>query len=163
MYEEYTRREYVMRNTFIVLIIVLLGICADVQARQVYKWVDENGDTHYGDYPKENATEKLNVQSNSPAASAPNTNSRQHLEKQKQMADTMREERLKRKEEKEKAKKEQQEKERKCAIAKGKLQDYKEFGRIVTRGDKGERQYMNDAEREKLLQRTQKEVDKWCK
>jgi hypothetical protein len=163
MYEEYTKREYIMRHTLIILTIILIGIGANVQARQVYKWVDENGDTHYGDYPKENATEQLNVQSNSPSASSKNTNPQQRFEKKKQMADAMREERLKRQEEKEKAKKEQQEKERKCTIAKGKLQDFKEFGRIVTRGDNGERQYMNDAEREQLLQRTQKEVDKWCK
>ena len=152
-----------MRHTFIVLILILLGTGADVQAREVYKWVDENGDTHYGDYQNQNATEQLNVQSKSPSTSTPNTNPTQHAEKQKQIADAMREERLKRQEEKEKAKKEQQENERKCSIAKGKLQDYKEFGRIVTRGDNGERQYMNDADREQLLQRTQKEVDKWCK
>jgi hypothetical protein len=39
------------------IMLALLGICAAAHAGDVYKWVDAAGNVHYGDRPKQDATQ----------------------------------------------------------------------------------------------------------
>ncbi|MAF82560.1 MAG: DUF4124 domain-containing protein [Gammaproteobacteria bacterium] len=38
-----------------IIILIILVVCAVPAVAEVYRWVDENGETHYSDHPHENA------------------------------------------------------------------------------------------------------------
>ena len=49
MHQEFRKKANPSRATAVVLVTMLLALCGDAQAKKIYKWVDKNGKTHYGD------------------------------------------------------------------------------------------------------------------
>lgn len=67
----------------------------------------------------------------------------------------------------EQAKKQQEEADRKlreknCAAAQANLRQLQQGGRIATTNDKGEREYLSDADRGAKISEAQQDVDQWC-
>ena len=142
------------------LIVAALLAAAAVHA-QVFEWKDESGKTHYSDMPPPgNARELRKIESAPPATGSPT---------QKTAADRELEFRKRQKESQtnsEKASKEQTastERKENCDNARRQLQLLESGERIALRDDKGERYYMDDAQREQEITKARQAMQSFCK
>jgi hypothetical protein len=153
-----SREEKQMKRLVILAVAVAL---APPAMAQLYKYVDKNGKTVYSDTPPPDADGKaIRVPtggvSNIPAP--PKSAVEQNKENEKA-----------RKADAEKGKKAGEEaaraaqNEQRCAQLKGNLQIYTDGGRIQKTNEKGERDFMSDAEIEAARARTQREMEEACK
>jgi Domain of unknown function (DUF4124) len=125
---------------------------------QVYKWVDEKGVTHYGEAPPQGkpATEISNkvVPGSAGARPAEDLGEKDREFRQRKIqADAAQE-------------KQQQEAVRRqelCNQQRDLLARLKQSGRTYTLNEKGERVYMDDAERDASIARQEKFVAEQCK
>lgn len=148
-----------MNRAALLLATLLFAIAAH---GEMYKWVDPQGNVHYSDQPPPNVKAKpLNVQL--PPSSAAPANA------EKSLADQEMSFRKRRQEEQAAEKKEAQQeaqakqKQDNCNQAQGYLRTLQAGGRIFTYDASGNRQYMDDASRQKAMEKAQKDVDQWCK
>jgi len=144
----------------ITLLFTLIFSCY-LSAAQVYKWVDEDGQTHFSQFPPEqNKADKIDV--NAPTSA----NSKAAAENLEKMRQTLREQAVDRVTETEDEKKAAAEAERmaeNCKKAKQQLLDLQNNGRIFRTLENGEREWYDEKGREKLIANAQKQVDKYCK
>ena len=154
-----------MRLIYIPFLILLAGYALNTQAREVQKWVDKDGQIHYGDYSESSNAKTVKVPSSgySTPSRTPAPTTAESLEKRSKFLDAKQDERKQQKEAKEKAKKQQALAESNCNTAKSQYNMLKDGGRLVTHDAKGERHYMTDAERNKNMAKSQKDISKWCK
>ena len=62
------------------LFIVLLALLPGLLAAEIYKWVDENGNVHYGDKPPQQPAETLDIETPAPSSEAPPMDSKRQIE-----------------------------------------------------------------------------------
>ncbi len=149
-----------MKRFVFTLAVTALFAAAGVNA-QVYQWTDENGKTIYSDKPPIGAPgQPQKIHTPSPAASSAT---------QKTLADRDLEFRKRQKESQEsaeKAKKEQSasaEKQQYCDNTRRRLQALESGERISMHDDKGERYYMDDAQRDKEIAKARQDIGSNCK
>jgi len=142
-----------------VLLILLLGISIQGSA-EVYKWVDANGQTHYGEKPDGGNATKVQIQ-DAPKA---DPGVQQQNEEREKMLKVYEEERNTRNEEKLKAEEEARKNKEKCLVVENELKDMQQGGLMYYDIDeKGERQYLSEAEREQRIRNLQEQYDQHCK
>ena len=133
-----------MRCALLIFMLCILSIQVTANAREVFKWVDENGKVHYGDNPQGTGgkVDSLNISSKPPSSNSSLAGTpKNQLEEQKKLLESMREERIKRREAKDKKKQDSELAEHNCKQAKGQLKTYEEMPRLFTLDDQGERHY----------------------
>jgi hypothetical protein len=149
-----------MKRIIIVSIALALSPAA---VAQLYKYVDKDGKTVYSDQPPPNIDSK---QINVPSSGRPSTTGaeapKSALERDKDLEKSREEARDKLKKAAEVERK-AAEAEYRCSQAKGAYATYAEGGRIHKYNDKGEREYLGDAEIEAERARTRREMDEACK
>ena len=138
--------------------ILFLGIPLSGYA-EVYKWVDEQGQTQYGETPlAANATEVKIQQAPQPDMSLQNRN-----EESDKLLKVYEEERKIRNEEKQKAEEEEKKRAEKCLVAKNELQDMQQAGLSYYQlDDKGERIILSKTEREQRIKELQEQYNLHC-
>ena len=157
-----------------ILFVILLVSSSSVYA-DIYKWKDTDGTIRYSDRPPTNAVpyESLGVKkstattpANPPENAGQAAKPSEKIGKQKTSSDAdagkrqQAAEDLKKKEQdKDAALKQKQEN---CTIARNNLQTYKLGGRITKINEKGEREYLSDADIASNLVQAQKDVDQYC-
>ena len=150
----------------IILPVVLL-ILSFAAHGQLYKWVDKDGRVQYTDQPPPPGAasegKKLSIKS-SPAepqsksgdkAAAPKSVAAQELEFQVR--------RIAKEQEESKQQAAEATNQRNCSISRNRLNDLESSGLLVTRDEKGERIYLADADREKVIEQARKNVSIYCK
>ena len=151
-----------MRSAIFTSLLIFGMLSTDALARQVQKWVDENGQVHYGDYTDEYKSKGIKVPDSGyrrPTA----TSESSRKEARQKLLDSMTEDRKKKNEAKAKANKDLALAKKNCSTARSNLNTLKAGGRILRYNDKGEPQYLDDAQRQREMSNAQKHVDKWCK
>lgn len=155
--------KYALHLILLTCVITLAAMQA--HAREVYKWVDENGKVHYGDAPTGKQTTTVKV----PHA-PPSSTSSQGTKTPKEELESVRENLLKRreartagKEEKVKEAEKQKRLDQNCKSLRDNLRMLQEMGRVFSYNDKGEREFMDDASREKKKAELQKRIAAECK
>jgi len=146
---------------------VVLLVLSFAAHGQLYKWVDKDGKVQYTDQPPPPGAardeKKLNIKS-SPAESqsksgdktaAPKNVAEQELEFQIR--------RIAREQEESKQQAAETTNQRNCAISRNRLNDLESSGRLVTRNEKGERIYLAEADREKVIEQARKNISIYCK
>ena len=151
-----------MRSVLLISLLVLAGFAANSSAREVKKWVDENGQVNYGDYAESRKSKSVNVPDSNSRSSAPASSS-SRLETRQKLLDSMTEDRKKKQEASAKAKKDLALAKKNCSTAKSNLNTLSAGGRIVRYDAEGKPQYMDDNQRKSEIAEAQKHVDKWCK
>jgi hypothetical protein len=149
----------------VVFLLVLLGLvvfCASVQAGEIYKWVDEEGNVHYSQDPQHRSAQPMNIKVPKSSASTETASNREDaataVKSQPSDADQTEEQA-----QKEAAARKQQEAEKKnCQIAMKRLATITAGGRIYEVDEQGERIYWDDNTRKAKLADAQKDVDEWC-
>ena len=141
-------------------LLLLLAACGLADGA-MYKWVDAKGVTHYSeDPPPDGKAQKVDIKPNGPAQATPSTESWQDKERE------MRRQLLERgdKEDARKAREERTERQRRarCLQARHELQVLAPGHPVYQVNEKGERVYLEDAEREAEARRWRKEAETWC-
>lgn len=137
-----------MTNKFLMLF--LLFSCVTLAYGEIFKWVDDQGNTHYGDKPNDDqSATRLNIEEPESKKVIPDDADRD--ERRRRLADVMQEDRLKKKEEKQKALEEKKELDKKCVYAKDQLRQYEDSGYLYRLDKDGNRITMPDEHRTAVI------------
>jgi len=138
---------------------------AAVAMAQQYKWVDPNGRVQYGDTPPP-GVQATPLKPPPGGASAPAAAPKMDAAKDLSPEAAFRKRQQERQEAEEKAAKERTDAEAKrvnCEQSQGALRTLQSGQRISTTNAAGERVFIDDEERAKEIERTQRAVNEWCK
>lgn len=142
-----------LRATFIVFSLLIPGSGQTA----IYKWVDENGKTHYGSQkPPSHDAEKLKIKIKQPDITKEESSAKQEkpVKKDQPQAD---------KEEETAPEMSAKEKKRLCLAAKAEVSKIEAKGRIKERDAKGNVRYLTDKERNARLAEAKKDVREMCR
>ena len=144
----------------LVALVLLFAITGNAAAAKVYKWVDQDGNVHFGDRPTDSDAQELELKSHQPAVPAPqplpDTRNRATI------SEVMEEERLRRKEAREKENQARQSRQRKCLLARDNLRSMEESGYLYDIDSSGKRRILSDAQRKASEQRAREVVTRFC-
>jgi hypothetical protein len=147
---------------FICLLLITFLINTSDVVAEVYKWVDEKGNVHFGDRPSDSKAEKIDIKESAGSPTVdPGQKNRQ--EKQHKLLDLMEEERNEKKEKKAKLKEEKKKRKKMCLEAKDYQKSFKEAGAIYALDDEGNRVFYSKDEREARERELVDKINKWCK
>jgi hypothetical protein len=140
---------------------IVLALAATAASAQVYKWVDEKGRTQYGERPPDNVkATPINVPPPPSGSEAPQPDWKQKdLDFQRRKI-----ERDKNEAQDESAKKRQAaSRESACSDAHRRLSTLQEQLPVYQRNDKGERIYIEDKERERMMADYRRFISENCR
>lgn len=126
---------------------------------EVYRWVDEQGQVHYEDQPRDSKTRKISPP-RVPVDGAAGDSRR--MEKTRKLLNAYEAERQQARDEKAERREQAQERQRKCINAKDDLRQYQESGSVYRLDGEGKRVYLSNAEREALIAQYRQAVSEWC-
>ena len=143
------------------IVLVAALAFAPLAGAQLYKYVDKDGKTVYSDQPPANIDSKqLNIGSR---GSAPNAGApKSALERDKDL-EKGRKDARESAEKADKAARKADDDQKNCLAAKSAYQTYVEGGRIHKYNDKGEREYLGDAEMDVEREKARRAMDEACK
>ena len=140
--------------------VILILACLPATA-EVYKWVDEDGNVHYGDKPTGNEPERMAI------ASQPTDNAR--VQQQIQVSTTARTQRREAEAaaaaegpSKEELQAEAQERAQRCQSARATMQSFITSRRLYREDESGERVYLDESETIAARQRVEDQNDEYC-
>lgn len=128
---------------------------------QVYKWVDDDGQVHFSQFPPEDdkpvESVDIRVGSSMPADAAKQKleNIRQKLLESSMDRNLSEEERLQKQAQAEDA-------EKRCQQARDQLITLQQNGRVYQTDEQGERQWLDEKKRQDLINETQQRVKELC-
>ncbi len=150
-----------MKKSVALIAVSILCASSLAVAGKIYKWVDEQGNTHYSQQPPNNRSTQMNIPS-SPSRSTPATSSNRKEATQK-LLDAIATERAAKTEAKDKSEKKAERLKTNCSNARKRVASLEMGGRRFDVTEQGERRYLDDAEVKKRLAAAQKLRSKWCK
>lgn len=140
---------------------VTLALTGAAAASDIYRWVDADGNVHYGDKPVGAQSERLAIESKptDQARVAAQAQARVEARAQKREAEAAaaaagpsEEEQQAQAEERRKA----------CEQSRANMQRMVTSRRLYREGENGEREYLNEAEMQATRQRVEKEINEYC-
>lgn len=139
--------------------LILTGIFISLGANaEMYKWVDEDGNTHYSQSPPvDNGT----VEVIKPPSKVDTKSAIKELKEQEKTADKLRDDRISAKEKERKAEEEDLAKQKKCEQAKKRLASYQR-PRVQVKNEDGSRSLLPEEERQAEIKKSQAYVDEVC-
>jgi hypothetical protein len=165
------RKEMSMRWGAALLLVLATGAVAD--EGEIYTWKDKDGRINYADNPPTGNTPARtlsgrNAEKEPPAPAATET-AAEAPKAQPSAAEQELEFRKRRGEaadnqaKAEKAKAESDERRRNCERARNQLAALESGQRVVRSNEKGDREYLDDAQRAQEIETTRKAAESWCK
>lgn len=144
------------------LLLLLLIPCT--APGEIYKWVDNKGQTHYGENPENRSSKKLTLPKQENTPGKVSASEKKRLENVKKWVEARQQEREKEKQEKQELKKKRIAMKKKCAELKLELNDLEQGGVLWYRLDEqGNRQFYSDAEMNTRKQGMRETLKKNCK
>jgi hypothetical protein len=132
-----------MKSVIAAVVLAVPGVCA----AEIYKWVDENGQTHYGEQPQGQSSEQVHVPQYEGGAAQPVPDERQRLERVKKWVDARQKERERAKQEQDELREKRAKKKQKCDDLRRELRDMEIGGVQWYRLDEaGDRRFYSDEE-----------------
>ncbi|HTF84513.1 MAG TPA: DUF4124 domain-containing protein [Cellvibrio sp.] len=143
-----------MKRLFVfALCMVSLTLASHVFAAKVYKWVDENGVTHFSEHPPKNTqtevikpktghSEPVNYESAAPTNNADAAATAQQQAEEdvaRALKDPTR-----------------------CAVARKNMETLQNFGRVKVKGEDGSFHYLTPEEQQERIRSTQQAIDESC-
>lgn len=138
---------------------MLYCLAVSVHAGGVYKWVDQEGNVHFGDQPTgDNAAQITHPKTQVPADTA----YQERLQRQKQYLDARLAEREQAKQKAVDAKAQKAERQAQCQKGKEQLAYLEAHTRLYASLPNGEQRYLSDAERDAELAKVRQQVEEHC-
>ena len=125
---------------------------------EVYRWVDEKGQMHFGDQTGDAGTHAIKPHSRQPTQG----NQQQRMQKTRKLLNAYQIERRQLREQKAKQKEQAEKRKKDCIQAREKFRKYTDYGNIYQLGEDGKREYLSEKERAALLQRSREAVARLC-
>lgn len=149
------------RSLVFTLLILCTALCsATAFAAKIYKWVDNEGNVHYGERPPSEQAKELSLpKSVTTPRGAP---AEQGTSKGEGFLETLDKERKQQSEEQAKQAEEQKVRKANCAIARRQEATLAIGGRIAEVDEKGERRFLSDEDIQRKLQEAREAIKKWC-
>lgn len=151
-----------MRTFTLLTILMMTCLPLNAHARSVQKWVDENGQVHYGDFPDGKNAKTVKVP-DAPRRSTRTESSDSRTETRSKLLESIQKERDDKKKAKAQSDKERNIAMNNCRTAKSRMNLLNNGGRIVEYDENGGQTFMNDARRNSELAAVKQSVNKWCK
>ncbi|MEO1768022.1 DUF4124 domain-containing protein [Thiobacter aerophilum] len=143
--------------------ILLLLALPCVASGELYRWVDAQGKVHYSDSPPPaDAKSGKTLPAPPSPASAPAGTTKSWQEKDMEFRQRRAAE-AEAQAKKEKEAEEARQKQANCETARKNLRLLESGQRVVTTNDQGEREFLDDAARQKAINDARKGVETWCK
>lgn len=145
-------------------LLLLLMLPLVIQAA-VYKWIDDEGNVHYGDKPTlSEPSVEVEVDD---IVSVPlydsNEGSMSREERRERLLQSMEEDRLEKKQQREQQQALKQQNRKKCNRYRDRMRHYERASGIYRLDEGGSRVYMSDADRAKATKNLQKKINKYCR
>ncbi|WP_127474729.1 DUF4124 domain-containing protein [Sulfurivermis fontis] len=145
------------------LTLLLMSVClAPAFAAGVYKWVDEQGQVHFGERPPARAQAQELQLKVLPAAPAATPTEAERRDNEQRLLRAFEEERELKKAQEEQSRKEQAQRERNCILARDRLRRYRSAGSLYNLDQQGNRVTLGENERAAAEQRAEQDVARWC-
>jgi len=144
--------------------LLCLGLALSLSAAaQVYRWVDADGNVHFGDQPHQGA-QKVPAEGRDAAAPAADSEAyeAERAARRQRLLDSMEADRRAREAAAAKAEREAGMRTRNCRVARSNLQGIRQAGSLYSFDAKGQRHVFSDAERAKATRDAEAAVAKWC-
>ncbi len=139
---------------------VLFGLallsCGLAEA-EVYKWVDENGRVHYGDRPRGDTAEELDVRS-APTTPAPDRSP----DRARRMLQIFEEDRQRKKQQAAERQRVEAERAQSCAYARARLKRYVSARYLYDTDAQGHERSLSSEQRSEAEAKARQAVDHWC-
>ncbi len=151
-------------NKAFLYIIISTFIFSAVNAETVYKWVDEDGQVHYGSRPDNKDAKKIEIKNryiDSGNSSAP-LSAQERVDKQKRFLNALDAENKSISDEKRKKKEQAELKITRCNASRDQLRRYENSGALYDLDEKGNRILLNKKQYEQAMKQAQARVEKWC-
>lgn len=146
-------------NQFIRPVIIIISFLFITNVHAVmYKWVDEEGNTHYSQTPPNTDVE---VETIKPPPKVDTEAASKVLEEQNKKATDLRDKRLAEAEEQKKVEQEKDEKEKQCQQAKARLASYQR-PRVNQENSDGTIRTLSEEERQAEIKKSKDYIDKVC-
>ena len=153
-----------MKTSFL-LVLVLTLMSFTVNAG-IYKWVDKDGNVHFGDNADHRDAEELNIDGGADKKSNNENTGDEELtrdEKRQRLLDVMNEDREERNSLKEEERRKQKNKKIRCAQLKDKLRTSKSATGLYNLDKDGKRVFLSHKDRSKAESSLRKRIDKHCR
>ena len=153
-----------MKKPALMLVLLCASLCAAAQSNEIYKWVDADGNVHYGDRPDGSDNAPVEILEIASARTSP----------ERVQADV--EERLERQEERDEAKKLEEEarqeaaqaqaerdsQREQCAAYRARLQKFNTARRLYRTDENGERIYLDETQMQQTRSDLQALIAETC-
>ena len=150
------------KRTALTLAVAALAFATGVQANEIYKWTDENGNVHYEDRPSGAPTEErlaLNYRRTDSAAVQQRVATRH--ERQASRAEAQSQAEAAEREAAENAAAAEERKQA-CERARARLETYLQSPRLYRTDANGERVYLDDEQRQEARRKAEEQVTEFC-
>lgn len=145
-----------------ILLLILLTPCTALG--EIYKWVDNNGQTHYGEKSENPSSKKIIIPEQKKNPKKVTASEKQRLENVKKWVDARQQEREKEKQKKQELRKKRNARKKKCTELKLELNDLEQGGVLWYRLDEqGKRQFYSDDEMNTRKEGLRETLKKNCK
>jgi hypothetical protein len=125
---------------------------------ELYRWVDEHGQTHFADQPQHSQPHEIAVRPSPAAAQDPG----RRMDKTRRLLNAFQVERQQEREAKAKRQEEIEKRRRSCIQATDNLRQYRESGNIYRLDENGNRVYLSESERASAIRKHRQAVADWC-
>ena len=141
----------------ILLLLACLCLSSNASA-EIYKWVDDQGRTHYGDRPADEA-DSLQVDISKKGHIDSDVD---RAEKRQRLLNAMQEDRLRKQQQADQQREQQQYAKRQCALARDRLKQYENVGYLYRLDENGNRVVIPTEKREQLTEKLRDDIRKNC-
>jgi len=155
----------VSRRTICLLVLLMSGVWLDSAHAAVYRWVDADGRTQFGDRPpSDRSVEEVQIrQPPTPDNAGVPMSDQQRRDLRQKMLDAYREEREEKQQARERRVAEQARRKMACARAKDRVREYETAAGLYELQPDGSRRYLSDEEFRVSLRRARDEVRQHCR
>ena len=141
--------------------LIMLSLFPYPLCAAVYQWTDEHGRVHFSDRPTHERAKEVETRSH-PATPRSMNIPEERRAKRQRMLDVYSEERAEKKERANKAKQAREERKQKCITARTRYEKYTRANRLYDRLENGERQYLDQSQRNQFIAELKTDVDHYC-
>lgn len=145
-----------------IALMLTAAMAGGAHASEIYKWVDEDGNVHYGDRPTgEPGVERMAIASRPTNRENVDSGVAARLEREAQREES-REAAAAEKQRDEELQAEAAERAEKCTTYRDRLQKFLTSRRLYREDDNGERVYLDEGQMQSAREKVQEQVEEYC-
>jgi len=156
-----------MKFNKLILLLTAMMLLSMGHSAEIYRWVDENGKVHYSDKPPKGAKKKAQqvIIDSTPEVAKKDTVARSASDRMaaaNQWLSSTREKKEEKVAERDQAYQKKQQRIRDCKVLKRELKDFQNADVVYDYDENGERFYLSEQERDKLIHNIKQKMTQTC-